>query len=144
MPQPRFLKGSGMHSTQTEQTCRHQGGPQFLKGGKDLRRSQPAPALQEAEVAEEDDACEEELRAEVAREYRQARSRKRMRRHERGYNEAAQVKALECTILSAGMPLPLPATCMFCTNAGDASSRAKLWLQPVLSGDLTAQPELLV
>ena len=115
-----------MHHTQTEQTRRRQGPPQFLKGGRDLRRSQPAPALQEAEVVEEDDVCEDELHAEVAKEYRQARSRKRMRRHERGYNEAAQVKALECTILSAGTPSPLPAACMSCTKAGDASSRAKL------------------
>ena len=37
------------------------------------------------------------------------RHRKRMRRHENGYNEAAQIKALECTIVSAGKLLSLQA-----------------------------------
>ena len=99
---PRFLKGSGMH--RTEQPHQHHRAPQFLKGGKILRHSQQAPAFQDEEVTEDDDACEDDVVAEVAGERHRGRG-KRIRRHETGYNEAAQIKALECNILSAGLLL---------------------------------------
>lgn len=110
-PMPRFLKGSGMH--RAEQPHQQHRAPQFLKGGKPLRHSRQAPAIQDQEVSEEDDACEDDMVAEVAEE-RPRRRRKRIRRHEDGYNEAAQVKALECYILSAG--LLLTSACHMCAR----------------------------
>ena len=69
-------------------------------------------------MTEQDDEFEDQQQsAEVADEPRRRRSR--MRRHERGYNEEAQTKALECTILSAGMPLLLPVACAPCSSAVD-------------------------
>ena len=107
-PTPRFLKGSGVPRTQ--QPREHQGAPRFLKGGKHLRHSQLAPPIEEEDLIEEDDACEDELQsAEILGRPRRRRSR--MRRHECGYNKAAQLKALECTVLSAGMLSPLLVTC---------------------------------
>ncbi len=106
-PTPRFLKGSGVPRPQ--QPRKQQGPPQFLKGGGSRRHSKRAALILEDDTSEEDDAGEHvQQNAEVAEE--PGRRRTRMRRHEHGYNEEAQVKALECTILSAGMLSPLPVT----------------------------------
>ena len=116
MPEPRFLKGSCMPHLQ--QPRERQGPPKFLKGGKHLRHSRRTSAILEEDVTEQDDESEDQQQsAEVADEPRRRRSR--MRRHERGYNEEAQTKALECTILSAGMPLLLPVACAPCSSAVD-------------------------
>ena len=109
MPRPNFLKGSGMPRARRQH--QHQGCPKFLKGGKGQRQLEQRAfeaAFQWEESNEEEDAITEELHAEIAADCREERRKRRRRRHEGGYNEAAQIKALECTILSAGVPPALP------------------------------------
>lgn len=103
-----------------EMICFGRSPPRFLKGGQHHSTpSQPSKDSAASATEDEDDlyagkddeldtavaelhADVGELHADMPGRPHHWRHRKRMRRHENGYNEAAQIKALECTIVSAG------------------------------------------
>ena len=126
MLRPSFLKGIG--SSPSAQASRQRGAeantcmsprspakvtqqrPQYLKGLGSLpdrqpaaRRAQPEDASSDGAVVLIDQTAEQDSPEAASPPRRRGSKRKR---HEHGYNEAAQVTALELAILTAGVLLP--------------------------------------